>query len=54
MVANGAGHAFKFAALIGQLLADLALDRAPSHPIDAFSITRPALTDPAFPRSFHV
>ena len=54
VVANGAGHAFKFAALIGQLLADLALERTPSHPVDAFSITRPALTDPSFPRDFHV
>lgn len=54
VVANGAGHAFKFAALIGGLLTDLALERAPAHPIDAFSITRPALTDPSFPRSFHV
>ena len=54
IVANGAGHAFKFAALIGRLLADLALDRRPDQPIDAFSITRPALTDPSFPRSFHV
>lgn len=53
-VAVGAGHAFKFAALIGALLADLALDRAPSQPIDGFSLTRAALTDPAFPRSFHV
>jgi len=53
-VAVGAGHAYKFAALIGGLLADLAMDRAPAHPIDAFSLTRPALTDPAFPRSFHV
>ncbi len=53
-VANGAGHAYKFAALIGRLLADLALGHEPAHPIDAFSITRPALTDPDFPRSFHV
>ena len=53
-VAVGAGHAYKFAALIGGLLADLALDRAPAHPIDAFSLARPALTDPTFPRSFHV
>lgn len=53
VVANGAGHAYKFAALIGGLVADLAQDRAPSHPIDAFSVTRPALTDPSFPRSFH-
>ena len=54
VVANGAGHAFKFAALLGELLADLALDKTPAFPIDAFSITRPALTDPTFPRSFHV
>ncbi|GAA3237354.1 N-methyl-L-tryptophan oxidase [Pseudonocardia petroleophila] len=53
-VAVGAGHAYKFAALIGGLLADLALDRAPAHPIDAFSLTRPALTDPAFVTAFHV
>jgi sarcosine oxidase len=54
VVANGAGHAYKFAALIGRLLTDLALDREPTHPIDGFTITRPALTDPTFPRSFHV
>lgn len=54
VVAIGAGHAFKFAALIGGLLTDLALGREPSHPIDAFSVNRPALTDPSFPRSFHV
>ncbi|HEY2190836.1 MAG TPA: N-methyl-L-tryptophan oxidase [Actinomycetospora sp.] len=54
VVANGAGQAFKFAALIGSLLTDLALEREPSHPIDAFAIDRPALTDPTFPRSFHV
>ncbi|MBW0115213.1 N-methyl-L-tryptophan oxidase, partial [Pseudonocardia sp. KRD-169] len=38
VVAIGAGHAFKFAALIGGLLADLAQGRAPAHPIDAFSL----------------
>jgi sarcosine oxidase len=54
VVAIGAGHAFKFAALIGSLLADLALGREPAHPVDAFAIDRPALTDPTFPRSFHV
>ncbi|MCE3551473.1 N-methyl-L-tryptophan oxidase [Pseudonocardia sp. RS11V-5] len=53
-VAVGAGHAYKFAALLGELLADLALDRAPAHPIEAFSLTRRALTDPTFARSFHV
>lgn len=54
VVAIGAGHAYKFAALIGRLLTDLALDREPAYPVDGFTITRPALTDPAFPRSFHV
>ncbi|MBW0109612.1 N-methyl-L-tryptophan oxidase, partial [Pseudonocardia sp. KRD-182] len=51
VVAIGAGHAYKFAALIGRLLTDLALDRTPDLPIGAFAIDRPALTDPAFPRS---
>jgi sarcosine oxidase len=53
-VGVGVGHAYRFAALIGELLADLALDATPAQPIDAFSLTRPALTDLAFPRSFHV
>jgi sarcosine oxidase len=53
-VAVGAGHAFKFAALIGSVLADLALHGKTSHPIDSFALDRPALTDPSFPRSFHV
>ncbi|ANY08912.1 N-methyl-L-tryptophan oxidase [Pseudonocardia sp. HH130630-07] len=53
VVAIGAGHAYKFAALIGGLLTDLALDRAPAHPVDGFALDRPALTDPSFGRTFH-
>ncbi len=53
-VAQGAGHAFKFAALIGQILCDLAVDGETPLPIEAFAATRPAITDPAFPRSFHI
>ncbi len=53
-VAIGAGHAFKFASLIGQVLAELALHGKSTYPIDAFAVDRPALTDPSFPRSFHV
>lgn len=53
-VAVGAGHAFKFASLLGRILADLAMTGATRHPIDAFALDRPALTDPSFPRSFHV
>ena len=53
-VAIGAGHAFKFASLIGSVLADLALHGKTAQPIDSFALDRPALTDPSFPRSFHV
>lgn len=47
-VAIGAGHAFKFASLIGRILSDLALDGATPFSIDAFSLNRPAITDPSF------
>ncbi len=53
-VAVGAGHAFKFACLIGRILSDLAIDGKTSYPIDAFRPDRQALTDPAFPKSFHI
>lgn len=53
-VAVGAGHAYKFAALIGDILRDLAMDGESRYPIEAFRIDRPALTDPAFAQTFHV
>lgn len=53
-VAVGAGHAYKFAAVIGEVLADLALRGASDHPLDDFRLDRPALIDPAFARSVHV
>jgi sarcosine oxidase len=43
-----AGHAFKFATLIGRILSELALDGRTGYPISAFRADRPALTDPAF------
>ena len=46
-VAVGAGHAAKFAGLIGRILAELATEGATAFPIDAFRADRPALTDPA-------
>lgn len=52
-VAIGAGHAFKFASLIGRILADLAVDSATRYRIGPFAITRPALTDPDFQTAFH-
>lgn len=53
MVAVGAGHAYKFAALIGIILTDLACDGTSSHPVKGFSLARPAITDPAFGKAFH-
>jgi len=54
VVAQGAAHAFKFAALIGEILADLALRGRTDYPISAFSATRPALTDPAYEVALHM
>ena len=49
LLAVGAGHAFKFASLIGSALADLAVDGTTPHDISAFSATRAILgeRDPA-------
>jgi sarcosine oxidase len=53
-VAQGAAHAFKFAALIGTIMADLAVRGRTDYPISAFSAARPALTDPAFELALHI
>lgn len=52
--AVGAGHAFKFASLIGRLLSDLALDGTTDADLDPFSATRAVLTQPDPPRSYMV
>jgi sarcosine oxidase len=54
LVASGAGHAYKFAALIGRIMSELAIDGATSLPIDAFSIGRPALRDPGFEPNYRL
>jgi len=48
VVGLGAAHAFKFAPTFGRILADLAVDGATSSDIGAFTLDRPALTDPAY------
>jgi len=48
LVAVGAGHAFKFASLLGQILSQLALDGASQYPIDGFGWQRPAVMEPGF------
>lgn len=47
-VGLGAGHGFKFAALFGRLLTDVAVDCETSYDLSAFRFERPALTDPSF------
>jgi sarcosine oxidase len=54
LVCIGAGHAAKFAGLLGRILADLALRGETPHPIEAFRPDRPAMTDPDFPRRFRL
>jgi sarcosine oxidase len=53
-IAIGAGHAFKFAGLIGKILSQLALEGRTEHPIEAFRLDRPALTDPSYMATFMV
>lgn len=52
-VAIGAGHAYKFASLLGRILSDLAQEGGSRYPIDTFTLGRPALTDPSFKKAFH-
>ena len=52
-VAVGAGHAYKFAGLIGRILSELALNGESTFPIEAFSLDRPAVSDNAFENTFH-
>ncbi len=48
----GAGHGFKFASLVGKILAELALYGKTQYPIEAFRVDRPALTDPTYEPAF--
>lgn len=53
-ILNGAGHAAKFASLLGRVGADLTLRGETSYPIEPFRIDRPALRDPAFVPTFRL
>jgi sarcosine oxidase len=54
VVAIGAGHAFKFASLIGKILSELAITGSTASNIDAFKIDRPILQMENPPKSFMV
>lgn len=45
-VAIGAGHAYKFASFLGQVLSELAMDGQTRHDITAFTSRRPAILQP--------
>ena len=47
-VGLAAGHGFKFAAVSGRLLTDVAIDGESRYDLSAFRFDRPALTDPAY------
>src|SRR5262249_55751676 len=53
-IAIGAGHAFKYASLIGKILSELAIDDATTSDISAFQITRDILTQANPPKNFMV
>lgn len=54
VIGMGAGHAAKFASLLGKILTDLILDGRTEYPIEAFRADRPALTDPTFESTFRL
>jgi len=53
-VAIGAGHAFKFASLIGRLLAELAPAQSKPDAIADFALERPILAMEAPPKRYMV
>jgi monomeric sarcosine oxidase len=48
---GGSGHAGKFAAFLGEVVADLATTGRTAHPVSIFRADRASLVDPAFPRT---
>jgi len=54
LVCSGAGHAYKFASLLGKILSELAVDGRSLYPIAPFTLDRPAITDPDYPPAFHI
>jgi sarcosine oxidase len=44
LVCAGAGHAGKFAGLLGQIMTELTIDGTSRFPVSAFRADRPAIT----------
>lgn len=53
-MALGAGHAAKFASVIGRILAELALTGTTGYPIEPFGVDRPAITDPEYAGAYRL
>jgi len=53
-VCIGAGHAAKFAGLLGRILSELVLDGGTAWPIEPFRADRPALTDAGFSAGYRL
>ncbi|ESO94925.1 hypothetical protein LOTGIDRAFT_227305 [Lottia gigantea] len=54
IVCNGAGHAFKWASLLGKILSQLAIDGKTQYDISSFTMDREALTNPNYKPHFHL
>ncbi|KAK7104534.1 monomeric sarcosine oxidase-like [Littorina saxatilis] len=54
IVCCGAGHAYKFASLLGKILSEMAVDGRTQYDISQFNIDRPAVTDPNFKPTFYM
>lgn len=48
IICNGAGHAYKFAGLLGKILSEMAIDGHTQYDISPFTLDREALQDPNF------
>jgi len=53
-VCIGAGHAAKFAALLGRILVELATEGTTGFPIEAFRADRPAMVDPSYSAGYRL
>ncbi|XP_076441654.1 monomeric sarcosine oxidase-like [Babylonia areolata] len=52
IVCCGAGHAYKFASLLGKILSEMAVDGRTQYNISEFSMDRPAISDPNYVPAF--
>jgi len=54
LVCSGAGHAYKFASLLGKIFSELAIDGRTDYLIEPFTLNRLAITDSNYPPVFHI